>query len=57
MSHLTIYAEEDSNNALLSTDDFEEISTALSAAEGERLLDRRESTDPPGLREPRGCRE
>jgi 1,2-dihydroxy-3-keto-5-methylthiopentene dioxygenase len=32
MSHLTIYAEEDSDSALLSTDDFDEISTVLGAA-------------------------
>ncbi len=32
MSHLTIFAEEDSTNALLRTDDFEKISTELAAA-------------------------
>ena len=32
MSHLTIYAEEDSNSTLLSTDNFAEISTVLGAA-------------------------
>ncbi len=32
MSHLTIYAEDDSNSVLLSTDDFEEISTVLGTA-------------------------
>lgn len=36
MSHLTIFAEEDSTNALLHTDDFEKISTEL-AAVGIRL--------------------